>query len=105
MGQYDYWVCVREQCRERDASGHLSPRHPLPAPPGRVLLVGTQPDSAILLRENIRLLVIPGEDERGQLEVRVPRGGVGMGGRVLRTFPSQRWILSPQSSQEPFANT
>lgn len=32
------------------------------------------------------------------------RGG-WVRGRVLRTFPSQRWILSPQSSQEPFANT
>lgn len=97
MGQYDYWVCVREQCRERDASGHLSPRHPLPAPPGRVLLVGTQPDSAILLRENIRLLlVVPGEDERGQLEVRVREGWVGEGQGVTHVPLSEMDSLTPE---------
>lgn len=56
----------------------LSPRHPLPAPPLLVLLVGTEPDSAVLLRENIRILVVPREDERGQLEVHI-RGGWGAG--------------------------
>lgn len=69
----------------------LSPRHPLPAPPLLVLLVGTEPDSAVLLRENIRILVVPREDERGQLEVHI-RGGRG----VIHVPLSEMDSLTPE---------
>lgn len=70
----------------------LSPRHPFPAPPVLVLLVGTEPDSAILLRENIRLLVVPREDEGRQLEVHICGGG-GQG--VIHVSLSEMDSLTP----------